>query len=413
MDDVATRPARPTLNRVTTTTRPARTRGWLWGEFWRLSVAATFASITVLALSATELPDFKYGSPWWVVEAAGALVALSALPFRRRWPVPVAALTISLAAVSVAAAAPAAICFISLCTHRRTKQIVWASIGWLVSATFYELVVHPKLNATQGDRISSIVITVLSTAFCVAVGLAIGSRRELVSNLQQQVETAASQERSRVQQARLGERSRIAREMHDVLAHRISLVALHSGALAYRTDLSPEQVRDTSAVIRDNAELALAELREVLGVLRQDDAGAIEPPQPNLTELDLLIMQAREADGPVDLVTDGDLDDVPETLSRNAFRIVQEVLTNRRKHAPGQRLQLDLTRHDTELTIRAANSLPIGHDLGLPESGLGLIGLAERVSLAGGTLHHGVDRSHRFVLTAVLPLHRVDERLDP
>ena len=102
-----------------------------------------------------------------------------------------------------------------------------------------------------------------------ATGMYIGARRELVASLHDRAERAEREQALRVEQAQANERARIAREMHDVLAHRMSLVAMHAGALAYRTDLSPEQTRHAAEVIQANAHRALADLREVLGLLRE------------------------------------------------------------------------------------------------------------------------------------------------
>lgn len=253
----------------------------VWGESWRIGVALLLGLFMLLAMGAAPAGGYYSGSVWFVVEAIAGLVSLVLLTYRRRWPVPVALVTIGLSAVAVMAAAPAAIAFISACTHRRARQIVVLSLAWVIAAMVFEFA-HPLPHPTLTDHISTIVITVLSTAACIAIGLAIGARRELVASLHRQVAAVTAQEQARVQQARLGERSRIAREMHDVLAHRISLVAMHSGALAYRADLHPDEVRSASAVIRDNAELALIELREVLGVLREESSTGVEPPQPNL-----------------------------------------------------------------------------------------------------------------------------------
>ena len=186
---------------------------------------------------------------------------------------------------------------------------------------------------------------------CVAVGFYVGGQRELLATLEARAMTAEREQAARVDQARTAERGRIAREMHDVLAHRISLVAMHSGGLVYRDDLTREQTVETAEVIRDNAQLALAELREVLGVLRDGDPGAApERPQPTLAALPELIDEARAAGNPVTCAltlssrgaAEGDLGALPESTSRSAYRILQEALTNARKHAPGLPVRLEI-----------------------------------------------------------------------
>jgi signal transduction histidine kinase len=209
--------------------------------------------------------------------------------------------------------------------------------------------------------------------------------------------------------ARDAERSRIAREMHDVLAHRISLVALHAGALLYRDDFSRAQTAETAQTIHANAQLALTELREVLGVLRAGHgAQDIERPQPTLAELPALLADAREAGTDVRLEAAmpdhaRDLSQVPETLSRTAFRIVQEALTNARKHAPGQRVGVRLAgAPGAGLDLEVRNPAGVEVGLALPSAGVGLVGLTERAELAGGALDYGV-LGGSFVVKARLP----------
>lgn len=237
-------------------------------------------------------------------------------------------------------------------------------------------------------------------------------RRALYASWRERAETAEREQASRVAEARTTERARIAREMHDVLAHRISLVAMHSGALAYRSDLSPQESAQAAAVIRDNAHLALTELRDVLGVLRLPEEpggpeeGGPDRPQPTLADVDELLDEARAAGFGVDAAIDSDPDHkMPDTLSRNAFRIVQEIVTNARKHAPTVRLNLAVrSRLGDGITITARNGIPaVGAHNALPRSGMGLAGLTERAVLSGGTLSFGVDRRGEFVVSAQLP----------
>lgn len=204
-----------------------------------------------------------------------------------------------------------------------------------------------------------------------------------------------------MEQARLAERAAIAREMHDVLAHRISLLTMLAGGLAHRTDLSAEETRTTALAIQENAHQSLAELRAVLGGLRTENAP--EAPQPTLDDLDALFEEVRGAGQRVEVVEDlSDRERLPSQVGRHAYRIVQEALTNARKHAPGGVVDLRLSGAPGEgLHITARNSdprLPPPRDGG----GLGLVGLEERIRMAGGSLRHGADNGV-FVLDARLP----------
>jgi signal transduction histidine kinase len=216
-----------------------------------------------------------------------------------------------------------------------------------------------------------------------------------------------------VAEARGAERARIAREMHDVLAHRLSLVATHAGALEYRPDASPEQVATAAGVVRAGVHQALAELREVIFLLRDsDDADDIDdadgaaasprlrpaPPQPTLVDLPRLLDDNAAAGARIELhdLAD-DVGGVPTTLSRTAYRIVQEALTNARRHAPGQPVSVTLRGNPGD-TLEIAVSNPLGPSAAQAPStadssaertaGFGLVGLAERVDLVGGEIAH-------------------------
>jgi signal transduction histidine kinase len=206
--------------------------------------------------------------------------------------------------------------------------------------------------------------------------------------------------------AREAERRRIAREMHDVLAHRLSLLSIHAGALEFRPDAPPGEIAAAAAVIRTSATAALAELREILTVLREDAAGTA-PPQPALAQLPALFEESRAAEmtlqAHVDVPEAGFL---PEALGRTAYRVVQEGLTNARKHSPGAAVDVTVSgRGPGGLTVEVVSHSPGGAADGLAPAGggAGLIGLAERLALVGGELEHGTTASGDFVLRATVP----------
>jgi signal transduction histidine kinase len=245
-------------------------------------------------------------------------------------------------------------------------------------------------------------------AFTIAMlvwGMYLGSRRELVWTLRERALAAEAEQELRVVRARSAERERIAREMHDVLAHRISLVTMHAGALAYRTDLPPEQVRETAELIQTKAHEALSDLRQVLGMLRGED-GAPDRPQPTLADLETLMEEARTSGMVVDLHNQLPPGTLPtEQVGRTVYRIVQEALTNARKHAAGTHVSITLSG-DVErgVSVVIGNAKPVGRARRpvSPGSGLGLVGLRERAELTGGTLT--VDESDRsFTLRSWLP----------
>jgi signal transduction histidine kinase len=247
---------------------------------------------------------------------------------------------------------------------------------------------------------------------CVAYGALLGwgalarSRRALLISLYERAQRAEAEQGRRVAEARMAERRTLAREMHDVLAHRLSLVATHAGALEYRPDSSPEQLARAAGVVRTGVHQALEELRQVIGLLREDEdqRGDLEP-QPTLADLPRLVDEARQAGQPVRLreeVTDASA--LPAAAARTAYRVTQEGLTNARKHAPGQPVEV-LVRGGpgTRLLIDIRNPLPARETApAAPGGGLGLVGLTERVRLAGGRLDHQIT-DRQFGLQAWLP----------
>ncbi len=190
--------------------------------------------------------------------------------------------------------------------------------------------------------------------------------------------------------------------MHDVVAHRISHVSMRAGALAFRDDLTVQQMRAESELIRDTANEALHELRAVLHVLRAPATGElIEQPQPTYGDLAALIEGARSDGMRIDL-DDSLPSPPPPEVGRTIYRIVQEGITNARKHAPGARLRIALTADDTgEVHLSLSNPIGFAHG-DTPGSGLGLVGIAERVEVAGGRFTRHVANGE-FTLSAWLP----------
>ena len=376
--------------------RPGRAaRGW--AESWRgLTVALVgLVSFLVIWFADTTVAERMGEGRFTVVvllDAALGLALLVLVPFRRHAPLAVALVAVALAGVSTLGVGAAVLAYASLATRRRAGEI------GVVSAVFVASTVLGDRFVTQTDPQTPlwqvVVAAVLVAALIVAVGLYVGGRRELLRSLRERARLAEGEQALRLAQARDHERTRIAREMHDVLAHRLSLVALHAGALEYRDDLDPDAIRSTAGVIRENARTALTELREVLGVLREPegDAAAV-PPQPTLDELPALVADARTAGADVVVAVDDSagrwLEALPTSVSRHAYRVVQECLTNARRHAPGQPVTVAVSgRPGRELRVRVENPLAGGTAEAPSEgsAGHGLTGLAERARLAGGSL---------------------------
>ena len=341
-------------------------------------------------------------------DLALGVASLAAMQCRRRWPFAVTVLTVAATAVSVSAIGPWIVCQVSLSARRRWREIL-PTAALSVLAGQASLAVQP--NRTMSWYVN-LLFCVLAAGVVVAIGMYLGARRDLIASLHDRAERAEREQALQVSTARAGERTRIAREMHDVLAHRMSLVAVHAGALAYRTDLSAAETRETAEIIQANSQRALADLREILGLLRDTERGidvTHHRPQPTLGDLDSLLDDERAAGAHVTLRSDlEDLDALPESIGRSAFRIVQEGLTNARKHAPHAIVTVELTGNPGNgLDLSVRNPVRVGGELnGKDGAGFGLVGLAERAAASHGRLQHGLTRNGDFVLQAWLPWER-------
>lgn len=371
----------------------------VWGHVWRYLLA--------LGISALGLTSSVGGWPDWrfALDIGLGVVSLVLVFWRRRWPVTIATITTIAGAVSLLSAGASALALVSLATRRRWREIIPISLLSLGAGMFWFAFMD---TSTSSDDLTPAVamwglnigLNVVVVAALVAWGMYIGSRRELIATLRLRAETAEAEQALRVSQARETERRRIAREMHDVLAHRISHISMQAGALAYREDLSADQVRAEVGTIRDGAHRALDDLRTVLGVLRGNGEDPETAPQPTYAELGRLVEEARESG--MNITFEDDVEgSPPEAVGRSIYRVVQEGITNARKHAPGAALQVSLQgseEHGIDVLLRNR----LGFDSNTPGAGLGLVGLTERVHLAGGRLAHRTEKDV-FILEAWLP----------
>ena len=340
------------------------------------------------------------------VDAGIGLLASGMLWFRRRWPVGVAVATLVPMVLSRSAQLAGLISVFNVSVRRRPATAVALAAAHQVAFIGFSLlwITYPWWAACLW--VLSYHVTI------VALGMYAGARRGLVASLREQVRQGESAQQLMIGQARRAERAAIAVEMHDVLAHRVSLMALQAGALEVRPDLPPAEIRDTAALIRSTARQAMTELRDIIGVLHDgEQAEAPLAPQPTLGDIAPLVDGYRQAGLKVRLtMTVDEREAVPGPLGRDAYRIVREALTNVTKHAGATAASVSLSgRAGQGLRVEVRNKLPVSgrpDDVSagaLPGSGLGLVSLAERVALAGGTLAHGSDDGGDFVLTAAFP----------
>jgi signal transduction histidine kinase len=359
--------------------------------------------LLALALGSVSLVNSNrhglHGSLLAVDAVCGVALSL-ALWWRRRRAVALGLVSLPLLAVSAFAGPAAVIILFTVAAHRRS-QLTFLVAGLQLALLPVARAVHPEGESTE----SYYLVGTLGTAVIVAWGMFLRSRRQAES---ERLHRSQVEEQARVEQIRHAERTRIAREMHDVLAHRISLLSLHAGALEFRPDAAPEEIARAAAVIRASAHQALEDLRAVIGLLRDGTPDeAPQPPQPTLAALPALLEESRAVGTQLNAdVRVPEPAAVPDAIGRHAFRIIQEALTNARKHAPSAPVDLRVEGAPGEgLTISVRNPAPVltGGTVAIPGSGTGLVGLAERVTLSGGHLEHGPDEHGDFRLRAWLP----------
>jgi signal transduction histidine kinase len=326
--------------------------------------------------------------------AAGGSIALW---WRRRAPLTVAAIGLAVFAITLMPV-PQAVGLFTLAVRRRDRVLVAMTI---ISAIAFAIGTSLGTNASWP---SLIFVGSLEAGFCAAAGSYIGARVDLVASLRDRADRAEAERELRAEQARLGERARIAQEMHDVLAHKVSLIALHAGALEVTDDSGADTVQRTAGLIRSTAREAMEDLRDVLGVLRSGDLGeGLElTPQPRLADIERIVEASRAAGVRVDLAMN--VDELPDSVARTAYRIVQEGLTNVHKHARGAATSVSLDGDPQRgITVEVVNQRPVSAATLLPGSGAGLVGLRERIALAGGTMQSGACGEGGWRMAAWLP----------
>ena len=338
------------------------------------------------------------------VDAGIGAAASAALCLRRRWPAGIALAMLPAFVVSLSAGGAGLLALLNVGIRRQARVALAVAGLYQVAFIGYYLLWYRRYPFWIAWSWA-----LTEFAALVAWGMYIRARRQLVASLRDRAEQAEAAQELLARQARLAERARIAGEMHDVLGHRVSLMALQAGGLQVRPDLPPEQVRETAALIWSTAREALEELRGIIGVLRDGDgaqAGVPSPPQPSLRDIAPLVEESRRAGMNIKLdMQVEEPDTAPGALGRDACRIVREALTNVSKHARGTAVTVAVSgRAGSGLLVTIRNRLPIGQSAGepLPGAGLGLVGLAERVSLSGGTFTHGTSPDGDFVVNAAL-----------
>ncbi|MFJ6052957.1 sensor histidine kinase [Streptomyces sp. NPDC092307] len=358
------------------------------------------------------------------------------LVLRRRWPIAVVLVGI--------AVSPAAMGFLlavvgmyTLASSEVPRRITATLASMSLAATFVVMYLRTRGDVEADPTlvvVLSVFVAVALTVPPVLFGLYIGARRRLMESLQERADSLerelsllADRAEERAEWARTEERTRIAREMHDVVAHRVSLMVVHAAALEAVAVKDPARAAKNAALVGDMGRQALTELREMLGVLRAPPkpvpapvpamavaavafagagAGAGVEDGPSLDDLEVLVGQSRAAGMTVEVLVHGEGAAYAAEVEQTAYRVVQEALTNCHKHAPGARVVVRLAHRAGEVAMQVENGPCDGKaaEPGLPSGGNGLVGMRERVLGLGGVFVSGPTDAGGFRVSAVLPV---------
>ncbi|MFI5709455.1 sensor histidine kinase [Kribbella sp. NPDC051620] len=368
---------------------------WWDGKRWVVAFDILVAAgLTVLPFLEDKGPTLKWTSVLVSVVVFGGFLV------RRRFPL------VAVAVTPVAMAFPSLQIMVAAYTVASRKGLRWQA--W-VSAVYCSVIVVvwpvPRASYSWPEAVGACVLFVGAPLL---LGLWVYQRRALLQALRDRADQAERERDLRAERVVVAERRRIAREMHDVVAHRVSAIALQSGALTMTApDEHTEQVAE---VIRRTSTTALTELREILQVLRDEQPGEPGHVAPALSAVPVLVDDARATGLEVKLTMPDPVPEPAPAVGRAAYRVVQEALTNAAKHAPGQAVNVAITADADELTVEITNpragteqTHPRSDREGVPGAGFGLVGMRERVLLAGGVLEVGWV-GDRFRVRVVLPV---------
>jgi signal transduction histidine kinase len=335
--------------------------------------------------------------------AAAAAVMTAALAFRRTRPLAtLVAVMAAVAALAFGAGLPNAafllpvglLAIYSAAAHLDAERAV-IGLGLALAA------VGATAARTDDATVTDLTAPAILFTGIWVVGRALRSRRERSGELERRTAQLEREQERRERAAAEEERTRIARELHDIVAHRVSAIVIQAESGLVTAD-EPDGSRESLTAIRDSGRQALGELRRLLGLLRDGDEDAGVAPQPSLAAVDELVRGTRAAGLPVEVRIEGAVDDLPQSVDVAAYRLVQEALTNALRHA-GTDTTLTLCRTADRITVEVANGLPDYDGRPWPGAGQGLAGMRERVRIFGGRFDAGA-ADGSYVVRASLPI---------
>ena len=371
-----------------------------------LDAVAALAFVVVGTIDAFD-DDIRVGPIWANVLVAVALGA--ALLPRRRHPVPAGYAFLALLLFSSAALTPPEDLTLALFGLLLFPYAIGAYASAEVAAAWLPACFAVILMVTSAHdsalTFADLAFPAMIAASSLLAGRAAGGRAELAAELHEAGLRAEEEREGEARRAVAAERRRIAREMHDVVAHSISVMVVQAGGARRILERDPERAEAAAAEIERTGREALLEMRRLLGVLRTPDQTGQRAPAPSFDDLNALIGRARAAGLPVELVVKGVPRPLPPGMDLAAYRVVQEALTNALQHAPGARTTVTVGWRADALELHVADRGP-GPAPGEPGAapGQGLIGMRERVALYGGELRTGPRRGGGFEVHVRLPL---------
>lgn len=370
-------------------------------ERWMDAGAMAIAAVMVAVWVVDPEPEPNYaGTVYYISSYTIGILSIIAQWWRRRYSCILACTLIVGSIFLPIISGPSLIALFSVASHRSFTPTIWITLLALVSAPLQILVGTPLAD---DDFWRGAIPLHLGCLLVVGWGIAMRSRREVVRSLRERAERLARERDLVADWARRVEREEIARAMHDSLAHRLSLISMSAGALHYRKDGIPSDLADLAATLQKNSNDALAELRTVVGGVRlggaNESAFAIDPAQFSILDL---VEESRAAGQEIEAevsLAPG----LPPSIARIAYRTVQELLTNARKHSPDHSVTLTMTGDaESGLSILSTNRLDTTDDGGR-FGGFGLLGMTERVKVHAGRLSAGRTVAGRFEVEVWLP----------
>ena len=360
----------------------------------RLAKALAWDALAVLFAVADVWVLFPHKAQTYNIVLS--FVACSAMLIRRKWPF--IALLVALPGFLAGWATVAAMIALgTLAAKRRHHWLTWVGTGLVFAAAFIEWPIPDFLEHTWQDHAWWAIRATIYTAMPLAIGLLFSTRQELTARIAELAASRSREIRLQEQTVRSAERARLAREMHDVVSHQVTLIAMQAGAL--QVSAHDDETRKAATTIRELSTRTLEELRGLVGVLR---SGISEDDEaPGLAELAAL---TRDFDIKITVAMESVPENVPASISHAAYRTVQEALTNVRKHAVGAGAAVRVIGQQDGLLVEVRNGRPHKLSSGLPSGGHGLRGLRERTGLLGGTFHAGPTPEGGFRVEATYPL---------